>query len=197
MSTIGWYNLESRVMTTTALWDQLSSGIRRRLPRPETHESNPHQQNGKDVVNEEGFLRKKKGGSFIKLWGEDCSEDEESDADERNSFERDYSLGDFVLHRGELTKVLETNCRKKKRRFELKTWPLTALTHVADTVMCGLWAILQFVPLVFSIIGLLIIYMGLLNIQISSFSGCFLIIEKSLSLQTLTRNIYVVWCGEI
>lgn len=29
----------------------------------------------------------------MKLWGEDCSQDEEEDADERNPFERDYSLG--------------------------------------------------------------------------------------------------------
>ena len=36
-------------------------------------------------------------------WGEDSSEDEEGDADERNPSERDDSPWDFVLHhRGEL-----------------------------------------------------------------------------------------------
>ena len=36
-------------------------------------------------------------------WGEDSSEDEEGDADERNPSERDDSSWDFVLHRrGEL-----------------------------------------------------------------------------------------------
>lgn len=139
----------------------------------------------------------------MKLWGEDCSEDEEGDADKRNPFERDYSLGDFVLHRGELLGESERWTEEIFVNYKLNNSQKTKVLDVdrVDSTMqtpwCAVYGPFTNCPL----IGLLIIYLGLLNILIRSLhqigpplSGCFLIIEKkSPSLQTLTRNIDVVY----